>query len=230
MRYENRTIDFKSIKEMPSQDRPRERLMASGPLGVSDLELLCLVIGSGNKNRPVQDIAQDILYLMNKKGTTGISTEDISTIAGIGNANASRICAALEIGRRFSFFKPRSCKDPKSIFDLVRHYGDRQQEHFIIVMLNGAHELMGVNVVTVGLVNRTIVHPREVFSEPIKLRATAIVLAHNHPSGNLEPSPDDIETTLRIRKAGLILGVEVLDHIIFSTDAYLSMAESGELL
>ena len=230
MKYENRTIDFKSIKEMPSQERPRERLMASGPLGVSDLELLCLVIGSGNKNRPVQDIAQDILYLMNKKGSTGISVEDISTIAGVGQANASRICAALEIGRRFSFFKPRSCKDPKSIFDLVRHYGDRQQEHFIIVMLNGAHELMGVNVVTVGLVNRTIVHPREVFSEPIKLRATAIVLAHNHPSGNLEPSPDDIETTLRIRKAGLILGIEVLDHIIFSTDAYLSMAESGELL
>ena len=230
MKYENRTIDFKSIKEMPSQDRPRERLMAAGPLGVSDLELLCLVIGSGNKNRPVQDIAQDILYLMNKKGTTGISLEDISTIPGIGKANASRICAALEIGRRFSFFKPRSCKDPKAIFDLVRHYGDRQQEHFIIVMLNGAHELMGVNVVTVGLVNRTIVHPREIFSDPIRLRATAIVLAHNHPSGNLEPSPDDIETTLRIRKAGLILGIEVLDHIIFSTDAYLSMAESGELL
>ena len=230
MKYENRTIDFKSIKEMPSQDRPRERLMTAGPLGVSDLELLCLVIGSGNKNRPVQDIAQDILYLMNKKGTTGISLEDISTIPGIGKANASRICAALEIGRRFSFFKPRSCKDPKAIFDLVRHYGDRQQEHFIIVMLNGAHELMGVNVVTVGLVNRTIVHPREIFSDPIRLRATAIVLAHNHPSGNLEPSPDDIETTLRIRKAGLILGIEVLDHIIFSTDAYLSMAESGELL
>ena len=230
MKYENRTIDFKSIKEMPSQDRPRERLMTAGPLGVSDLELLCLVIGSGNKNRPVQDIAQDILYLMNKKGTTGISLEDISTIPGIGKANASRICAALEIGRRFSFFKPRSCKDPKAIFDLVRHYGDRQQEHFIIVMLNGAHELMGVNVVTVGLVNRTIVHPREIFSDPIRLRATAIVLAHNHPSGNLEPSPDDIETTLRIRKAGLILGIEVLDHIIFSTDAYMSMAESGELL
>ena len=97
-------------------------------------------------------------------------------------------------------------------------------------MLNGAHELMGVNVVTVGLVNRTIVHPREVFSEPIKLRATAIVLAHNHPSGNLEPSPDDLEVTLRIRKAGLLLGIEVLDHIIFSTDDYMSMAESGEML
>lgn len=229
MKYENKTIDFKSIKEMPSQDRPRERLMASGPLGVSDLELLCLIIGSGNKNRPVQDIAQDILCLMNK-GNAGISTEDISSIAGVGKANASRICAALELGRRFSFFKPRSCKEPKSIFDLVRHYGDRQQEHFITVMLNGAHELMGVNVVTVGLVNRTLVHPREVFAEPLKLRATAIILAHNHPSGNLEPSPDDLEVTLRIRKAGLLLGIEVLDHIIFSTDDYVSMMETGEML
>lgn len=230
MKYETRTIDFKSIKEMPSEERPRERLMASGPLGISDLELLCLIIGSGNKNRPVQDIAQDILYLMNSKGSCGVSTEDISSIPGVGKANASRICAALEIGRRFSFFKPRPCKEPKNIFDLVRHYGDRQQEHFITVMLNGAHELMGVSVVTVGLVNRTLVHPREVFAEPLKLRATAIVLAHNHPSGNLEPSPDDLEVTLRIRKAGLLLGIEVLDHIIFSLDDYKSMMETGEML
>ena len=93
MKYETRTIDFKSIKEMPSEERPRERLMASGPLGISDLELLCLIIGSGNKNRPVQDIAQDILYLLNSKGSCGVSIEDISSIAGVGKANASRICA-----------------------------------------------------------------------------------------------------------------------------------------
>ena len=229
MKYENRTIDFKSIKEMPSQDRPRERLMAAGPLGVSDLELLCLVIGSGNKNRPVQDIAQDILYLMNKKGTTGISLEDISTIPGIGKANASRICAALEIGRRFSFFKPRSCKDPKAIFDLVRHYGDRQQEHFIIVMLNGAHELMGVNVVTVGLVNRTIVHPREIFSDPIRLRATAIVLAHNHPSGSKRPSHDDDDLTDHLQHACKVMNLKFLDHVIVTDGDYYSYKEEGKV-
>ena len=99
-----------------------------------------------------------------------------------------------------------------------------------MIMLNGAHELIGVNLVTVGLVNRTLVHPREVFSEPLKSRATAIVLAHNHPSGNLEPSPDDMEVTLRIKKAGLLLGIEVLDHIIFSSDGYRSMMETGEML
>ena len=97
-------------------------------------------------------------------------------------------------------------------------------------MLNGAHELMGVNLVTIGLVNRTLVHPREVFSDPIRMRATAIILAHNHPSGNLEPSPDDLEVTLRLKKAGLLLGIEVLDHIIFSSEDYRSMAETGEML
>ena len=230
MKYENKTIDFRSIKEMPLEDRPREKLLTAGPLGMSDIELLCLVVGSGSKRRPVQDIAQDILLLLNGKGSCDIPVNDISEIPGVGKANASRICACLEIGRRFSFFKPRPCKDPGRIFELVRHYGDRLQEHFLVIMLNGAHELMGVNVVTVGLVNRTLVHPREVFSEPLKMRATAVVLAHNHPSGNLEPSPDDLEVTFRIRQAGQILGIAVLDHIIFNTEGYMSMMESGELL
>ncbi len=230
MRYERRTIDFKSIKEMPPEDRPREKLKAMGPFGLSDIELVCLILGSGQRGRPVQDMAQDLLDLMDEKGSAGLSGKDIETIPGIGGAKASTICACLELGRRFSFTKSRSCKDPSSVFDLVRHYGDRQQEHFLVILLNGAHELMGVNLVTVGLVNRTLVHPREVFSEALKGRATAVILAHNHPSGNLEPSPDDLEVTFRIRKAGQLLGIEVLDHIIFSSDGYRSLMETGELI
>ncbi len=230
MKYENRAIDFRSIKEMPLAERPRERIVTKGPFGMSDIELMCLVIGCGTKGRPVQDIAQDLLFLVEEKGVEGISTKDIASIHGIGGAKASSICACLEIGRRFSFSKARSCKEPARVFELVRHYGDRLQEHFLVVMLNGAHELIGVNLVTLGLVNRTLVHPREVFAEPLKVRATAIVLAHNHPSGNLEPSPDDLEVTLRIRRAGQLLGIDVLDHIIFSSDAYRSMMETGELL
>ena len=230
MRYENRTIDFRSIKEMPAQDRPREKMQTFGPLGMSDMELLCLVLGSGTKSRPVQDIAQDLLSLLDESGCEQLSVDSIASISGLGRAKASSICACLEIGRRFSFSRIKSCKEPARIFELVRHYGDRLQEHFLVIMLNGAHELIGVNLVTVGLVNRTLVHPREVFSEPLKSRATAIVLAHNHPSGNLEPSPDDLEVTLRIKKAGLLLGIEVLDHIIFSSDGYRSMMETGEML
>ena len=227
MQYEKRTIDFKSIKEMPREDRPRERLHRLGPKGVSDIELLCVVLGSGSSGRPVQDLAQDILEMI-ARGE--ICPEDLQKVPGLGPAKAASICAGLELGRRMAGPKPRSCRSPASIFELIRHYGDRMQEHFLVIMLNGAHELMGVNVVTVGLVNRTVVHPREVFSDPLKMRATAIVLAHNHPSGNLEPSPDDLEVTMRLRKAGILLGIEVLDHIIFSSDNYMSMSESGELL
>ena len=227
MQYEKRTIDFKSIKEMPPEDRPRERLHRLGPKGVSDIELLCVVLGSGSCGRPVQDLAQDILEMIDRGG---LSPEDLQKVPGLGPAKAAGICAGLELGRRMAGSKPRSCRSPESIFELIRHYGDRMQEHFLVIMLNGAHELMGVNVVTVGLVNRTVIHPREVFSDPLKTRATAIVLAHNHPSGNLEPSPDDLEATMRLRKAGVLLGIEVLDHIIFSSDGYMSMAESGELL
>jgi len=228
MRYETHTIDFKSIKEMPSEDRPRERLHSVGPKGLSDMELLCIILGSGNRQRPVQDIAQDILCVVDSHKTLGLEVEDLERIDGLGPAKASSICACLELGRRFTFTRFRSCNDPSSIFSVVRHYGDRMQEHFIVIMLNGAHELMGMSVVSVGLVNRALVHPREVFSDPLKERATAIVLAHNHPSGNLEPSADDLEVTSRLRKAGLLLGIEVLDHIIFSSEGYRSMYENGE--
>ena len=227
MQYETKTIDFRSIKEMPSADRPRERLLRLGPKGVSDLELLCAILGSGSSGRPVQDIASDILEVLDSGGST---PADFRNVPGLGMAKAAGLCAGLELGRRMTPTRLRSCRNPGAIYEMIRHYGDRVQEHFLVVMLNGAHELMGVNVVTIGLVNQTLVHPREVFADPISMRATAIVLAHNHPSGSLEPSPDDLEVTLRLRKAGLLLGIEVLDHIIFSLDGYRSMMESGELL
>ncbi len=230
MRYEANTIDFRSIKEMPSDTRPRERMHSFGPMALSDLELLCIILGSGSRVRPVQDLARDILGVIAESRDRGLSIGELEKIEGLGPAKAASICACLELGRRFTFCRSRSCKDPASIFELIRHYGDRMQEHFIVVMLNGAHELMGMDVVSIGLVNRALVHPREVFSNPIKERATAIVLAHNHPSGNLEPSYDDIEVTSRLRKAGMLLGIEVLDHLIFSSDGFRSMFENGEFL
>lgn len=126
--------------------------------------------------------------------------------------------------------KPIACRNPQSVFDYLRPYGKEEQEHFIVLMLDGAHKIKNVKVVSIGLVNRTLVHPREVFAPAIDNRSTAIILAHNHPSGNLEPSSDDLETTYRLKKAGQMLGIEVLDHIIFSASDYRSLAESGELL
>lgn len=230
MRYTFKPIEFKSIKDMPKSQRPRERMHELGPLGISDLELLCILLGSGGKNRPVQDLAMEILEVIDLKGKKGVVPKDLEWIVGLGPAKAATICACLEFGRRMTYTRRKTMNDPYAIFEAVRHYGSRQQEHFLCVMLNGAHELLGINVVSIGLVNKTLVHPREIFADPLKDRATAVVLAHNHPSGNLEPSDDDIATTTRIRKAGALLGIEVLDHIIFSEETYRSLVETGEFL
>ena len=230
MRYTFRPIEFKSIKDMPKNMRPRERMQERGPLGISDLELLCILLGSGWKNKPVQDLAAEILEVIDLKGRKGVTMKDLEAIEGLGPAKVATICACLEFGRRMTYTRRKTMNDPYSIFEAVRHYGSREQEHFLCIMLNGAHELQGINVVSIGLVNKTLVHPREIFADPLKERATAVVLAHNHPSGNLEPSDDDIATTLRLRKAGALLGIEVLDHIIFSEEGYRSLVETGEFL
>jgi DNA repair protein RadC len=126
--------------------------------------------------------------------------------------------------------QPVAVREPVSVYDYLRPYGNEEQEHFFVVMLDGAHRIKHVKVVSIGLVNRTLVHPREIFAPAIEIRATAIIIAHNHPSGNLEPSADDLEVTHRIKKAGQLLGIELLDHLIFSSTDYRSLAETGELL
>jgi DNA repair protein RadC len=120
-------------------------------------------------------------------------------------------------------------KYPEEIFSLVRHYADRKQERFISLSLNGAHEVMAVRVVTIGLVNRTIVHPREVFADLIQDRAAAFIVAHNHPSGRISPSPEDDDITDRLLKASEILGLHFLDHLIFSETAWWSYRQNDRL-
>lgn len=156
-------------------------------------------------------------------------TSGIRGIQSVPTGNVQTM-AALELLRRI--FTNRSCRCPEDIYRLVQHYAfeSPNQECFIAVLLNGAHEVIKPVLVTKGLVNRTLCHPREVFAEAVTERATAVILCHNHPSGNLEPSADDLEVTLRMRKAGQLLGIEVLDHVIFSQTAYRSLAETGELL
>ena len=126
--------------------------------------------------------------------------------------------------------QPISCRDPKTVFDYLRPYGKEQQEHFLVLLLDGAHQIKFSKVVSIGTVNRTLAHPREVYAPAIEHRATAIIIAHNHPSGDLTPSSDDLELTMRLRRAGQLLGIELLDHVIFSSTAYRSLAETGEML
>ena len=125
--------------------------------------------------------------------------------------------------------KPVACNNPQTAFDYLRPYASTEQENFVLLMLDGAHNIKNVKLITKGLINRTLVHPREIFAPAIENRATAVILSHCHPSGNLEPSSDDLECTYRLKKAGELLGIPVLDHLIFSNTGFRSMAENGDL-
>lgn len=214
-----------SLMEKETADKPRERLERLGIEALSDKELLMLLIGSGSAKRKVEELADDLLS--NLDSNPKLSAEDIRKIPGLGTAKASAIEAALELGRRRVSRKAPSISNPADIYREIRHYSSRNQESLVVVMLNGAHEVLGTFVATVGLLNRTIVHPREVYAPAIKERAAAIAIAHNHPSGNVTPSEEDKDVTIRIKKAGDILGIKLLDHLVFTDEKYYSFLEHG---
>lgn len=218
----------KRLRDMPTLDRPREKLLDKGPGVLSDLELLAILIGSGNSSADVMTLAGRLLKVIDDGGGMPM-TESLKQVPGIGPAKAAVIAAALEFARRR--IRPEGVKiaSPTDILPLVRHMADRKQEHFICVSLNGANEVIATRIVSVGLVNRTQVHPREVFADPITDRAAAVIVAHNHPSGNLTPSPEDVSITGQLKAAGEVLGIQVLDHIIFSDRGYHSFLENGAL-
>jgi len=227
MKYETREIEFGSIREMPLNERPREKLFDKGAESLSDIELLCVILGNGVPGMPVHGISQIILRKIASEGS--LSRQSLEGIEGLGTAKVAKLLAAVEFGRRLGGTCRRKIRNTSDAYNLLRHYGDRPQEHFIVITLNGALEVVHTQVVSMGLVNRTLVHPREVFIESIKHMGTSVILAHNHPSGSLEPSSEDIELTDRLRKAGQILGIEVVDHIIFTDENFYSMREGGEM-
>ncbi|MEW6416653.1 MAG: DNA repair protein RadC [Nitrospirota bacterium] len=219
---------MKKIKDIPASDRPREKLQQKGAEALSDIELLAILLGRGIKGHDVMNIAARVLKALdNSKEKPDI--EELKKIEGVGFAKATLIAAALEFSRRR--IRPEGLKIsfPADILPLIQHYADRKQEHFICISINGANEVIKSRVVSVGLVNRTQVHPREVFSDPITDRASSVIVAHNHPSGGLTPSKDDIEITEQLKAAGEILGIKLLDHIIFNHKGYYSLLEHGEL-
>jgi len=206
----------------------RERLVRSGAPAVSDTELLAAILGSGNRRMGVRTLATHILGRCDfSAGVPDVPT--LTGIAGLGQAQACRISAALELGKRFYGVRDRRISSPADAWQLVRHFADRKQERFLCCTLNGAHDVLAVRVITLGLANRTIVHPREVFAEAVADRACAILIAHNHPSGRLEPSREDQDITGRLSDAGELLGIPLLDHLIFSQERYYSMMEQGLL-
>lgn len=206
-----------------NKEQPREKLLRVGPEALTDKELLMLIIGSGSATKSLESISMNVLSKLDKNPNANIN--ELMLVSGMGSAKASAIIAALELGRRKVTQKPRSITTPMDIYKEVLHFSSREQEHFITIMLNGAHEVIDSFISTIGLLNKTIVHPREVFAPAIKNRAAAIAIAHNHPSGSLEPSEEDKHVTNRLISAGEILGIRVIDHIVFSSRGYYSFLE-----
>jgi DNA repair protein RadC len=163
--YTYTPMSIQSIKEIPLNQRPREKLQNLGPTALSDIELVTLLLGSGTTKVSVSQLAEKVLGLLDSTPSdTLLCPREIQKIEGIGSAKATLLCAALELGRRRLPSKRKQIIYPADIYPLIRHYGDRPQEHFLCISLNGAHEVLSINVVTIGLVNICPIHPREVLS------------------------------------------------------------------
>lgn len=218
----------KRIKALPVHERPREKLLEKGARALKDRELLAILLGKGSKKHDVLTLAEKLIPVIDEKGAK-LSVEDLVQFDGVGKAKATLILATIEFTRRR--VKPEGVRInvPADLLPLIQHYANRKQEHFICASINGANEVINVRVVSIGLVDKSQVHPREVFADPLTDRASAVILAHNHPVGSLNPSEADIETTQRLRQAGEIIGITVLDHIIFNQKSYYSFLENGEI-
>lgn len=219
---------MKKIKDLPVQERPREKLLEKGAEVLSDQELLAIILGKGSQKNDVLSLARMLIKTIDEKGIK-VQAKDILDIDGIGEAKATTIAAAFEFVRRRIKPEGLKIKFPVDVLPLIQHYGDRKQEHFLCVSINGANEVMNIRVVTIGLVNKSQVHPREVFADVIAERASAVIVAHNHPQGELKPSNEDIAVTKTIKEAASILGIGLLDHIIFNSKGYYSFVENNEL-
>ena len=215
----------KRIKDQPFFDRPREKLAIKGAKALSDVELLAVLLGSGIKGKNVIRIAREIVKKMNR-GEEIREIESLLSIDGIGLARACQLVASMEFARRRISKEGICIKKPDDVFPLLAHITDKKQEYFLCLTLNGANEVIGNRIITVGLLNRNQIHPREVFADAISDRAASIIIAHNHPSGQLEPGPEDLDATHRMVEAGMVLGIAVLDHVIVSKRGFYSFKEN----
>lgn len=219
------------MSSLAHHDRPREKLDRSGPRALGDNELLAIVIGHGTAGVPALAVADRLLAAAGGlHGLMRMSPSHLSHQPGIGVALASRVRAALELGRRTLLRpapdRPRLVSARDLAEYLLPQFGADPIERFGVVLLDTKQRLLKVSVLSTGSLNASVVHPREVFQEAVTTRAAAVVVFHNHPSGDPRPSPDDLQLTARLRQAGLILGIPLVDHVILADTRYYSIREA----
>lgn len=220
------------MKELANNQKPRERLLNNGPTHLSDAELLAILINTGRKGCSSLDIANELLKSVETlKQLKALSINDLNKVKGIGLYKALILKAAFELGERMhsgSLEEKIQITSPQDVANFMMGKMEHlTQEKFIALFLNSKNVIIKQKTIFIGTLNSSIVHPREIFSEAVKCASNAIVVLHNHPSGDTTPSKEDIRTTDRLRECGVILGIDVLDHIIIGDHAYLSMVEEG---
>ena len=219
---------MKSITQLENIDKPREKLIKKGANALKDYELLAILLGSGDQGKDVIKLSQESIKLF-EDDFENLNLEKLLSIHGLGLAKASQILSSIELSRRYLIKQNKKITSAKDVYEELKEYHNKKQEYFLALYLDGANHLIQTKIITIGILNQSLVHPREVFSYAIEKRCASIIVAHNHPSGILEASNEDINVTKRLKESGKILGIELLDHLIITNNGYLSLKEEGVL-
>jgi len=224
------------IKHWPEDERPREKLLKKAPAFLSDAELLALIIGTGDSSsgQSALDMGRQMLAdFGNLRNMVHATASEICKIKGVGPAKAARVKAALELANRYGTRRLETLErftSPIQVFDYFHsEFRNQRKEYFLALLLDGKNRILKRVQISEGSLNQSIVHPREVFSQAVRESAAAVILVHNHPTGDPTPSREDKEITRRLKEAGELLGIKILDHIIIGDGAFLSFADRGFL-
>lgn len=220
----------RGIKRVEKIDQPREKLIAYGPEKLSTTELLAILLRTGKKGQNVLEMSKSLLRQFTAEGLVHATHEELLKFSGLGPAKACELVACIELGKRLLKDKQTSLLlTPEAVWQEMKDVSFNKKEHAVVFFLNTRKQVIEKRTVSVGTLNATMLHPRELFEPAIEVHAASIILSHNHPSQDPEPSADDIAITRRIIEAGKILGIELLDHVIVTSKTWISMREVGLL-
>ena len=207
----------------------REIAMEHGLSFLFNEELVMLILGTGTSCMPVEVMAEKIVEVLDDSDPADV-VDNLLRLKGVGQGKALAVAAALELGKRRSSHLCAPIKSSSDVVPYVQNYAVSKKEHFLLLTLNGSHEIIQIHVVSIGTLNRTLIHPREIYGTAMREDAAAIIVCHNHPSGNCEPSEEDIDVTHNLERVGEIMGIELLDHIIVCRESYYSFLDNKMLL
>jgi len=217
------------IKDLQKVDLPREKLAKYGSKKLKDHELLAILLGSGIKGLNVLELSKKILEAIKKIGIKKITLADLIKIKGLGKAKASQVFAVLELGKRLNTENKPEILSPEDVWKLCSDIRESKKEHFVAFYIDTQNHSTERQTISIGTLNSSLVHPREVFEPAVKFSAAYVIVAHNHPSGELKPSDEDREVTKRLKEAGKLLGIDLMDHVILAKNGYLSFQQENLL-